>query len=62
MEDPQKALAGVEGAYPGVEIDTARTGDHLDKFDTKIRMIKEMMRSIILQAYLIHCQMQESRT
>jgi len=47
MADPQKALAALEGAYPGVEIDTAGAGDHLDKIDAKIRRIKEMMRSII---------------
>jgi len=47
MVDPQKALAALEGAYPGVEIDTAGAGDHLDKIDAKIRRIKEMMRSII---------------
>jgi hypothetical protein len=47
MVDPQKASAGLDGSYPGVEFDTAGAGDHLDKIDAKIRRIKEMMRSII---------------
>ena len=45
--DPQNALAALERAYPGIEIDTAGAGDHLDKIDAKIRRIKEMMRPII---------------
>jgi len=45
--DPQKALAGLKGSFPGVEIDPVGAGDHLPKVDAKIRRIKETCRSII---------------
>eukprot|EP00557_Chaetoceros_sp_GSL56_P005694 CAMPEP_0176500028 /NCGR_PEP_ID=MMETSP0200_2-20121128/13286_1 /TAXON_ID=947934 /ORGANISM="Chaetoceros sp., Strain GSL56" /LENGTH=1532 /DNA_ID=CAMNT_0017898575 /DNA_START=170 /DNA_END=4768 /DNA_ORIENTATION=+ len=45
--DPQKALAGLKGNFPGVEIDAGGAGDHLPKIDAKIRRIKETCRSII---------------
>ena len=47
MVNPQKALAALERAYLGKEIDAAGAGDHLDTIDAKIRRIKEMMRYII---------------
>jgi hypothetical protein len=37
----------LQGAYPGVHIDPARAGDHLDKIDTKIRRLKELMRCVV---------------
>ena len=45
--DPLKALAGLKGSFPGVEIDPSGAGDHLPKVDIRIRRIKEMARSII---------------
>ena len=37
----------LQGSYPGVEIDPAGAGDHLNMIDTKIRRVKEIMRSVI---------------
>jgi hypothetical protein len=45
--NPHKSLVGLQGAFPGVEIDPSGAGDHLDKIDTRIRRIKELMRSVI---------------
>jgi hypothetical protein len=45
--DPQRALAALQGSYPGTEIDISGAGDHLDKVDAKIRRIKETIRSIL---------------
>jgi hypothetical protein len=45
--DPLKALAGLKGSFPGVEIDAGGAGDHLPKIDARIRRIKETCRSII---------------
>jgi len=47
MVDPHKSLVALQGAYPGVEIDPSGAGDHLDKIDTKIRRLKELMRCVI---------------
>jgi hypothetical protein len=38
--DPHKSLVALQGKYPGVEIDPAGAGDHLDEIDTKIRRLK----------------------
>jgi len=45
--DPLKALAGLRGSIPGIEIDVSGAGDHLPDVDIKIRRIKEMARSVI---------------
>jgi hypothetical protein len=45
--DPQKGLTALQGSFPGVEIDASGAGDHLPMIDTKIRRIKEIMRSVI---------------
>jgi hypothetical protein len=45
--DPQCALAALQGSYPGTEIDISGAGDHLDKVDSKIRRIKETIRSVL---------------
>jgi len=45
--DPHKALAALQGFFPGTEVDVSGAGDHLDKVETKIRRIKELMRSVI---------------
>ena len=45
--DPLKALAGLCGSIPGVEIDVSGAGDHLPDVDIRIRRIKEMARSVI---------------
>jgi len=45
--DPHKSLTALKGEFPGMEIDDCGAGDHLDKVDTRIRRIKEMVRSII---------------
>jgi len=34
--DPHKSLEGLQGAFPGVDIDLSGAGNHLDKVDTKI--------------------------
>jgi hypothetical protein len=47
MVDPHKSLISLQGAFPGVEIDPSGAGDHLDKVDTKIRRLKELMRCVI---------------
>jgi hypothetical protein len=47
MIDPHKSLVALQEAFPGVEIDLSGAGDHLDKIDTKIRHLKELMRSMI---------------
>ena len=47
MVDPHKCLVGLQAAFPGVEIDPSGAGDHLDKIDTRIRRLKELMRSVI---------------
>ena len=38
--DPHKSLVALQGKYPGVEIDPAGAGDHLDEIDTKIQRLK----------------------
>lgn len=45
--DPLKALSGLQGSFPGIEIDASGAGDHLNMVDTKIRRVKEIMRSVI---------------
>jgi hypothetical protein len=45
--DPHKTLVSLQGRYPGIEIDPAGAGDHLNDIDTKIRRLKELMRSVI---------------
>jgi hypothetical protein len=47
MIDPHKSLVALQEASLGVEIDPSGAGDHLDKIDTKIRCLKELMRSVI---------------
>ena len=37
----------LQHAFLGIEIDVSGTGDHLDKVDSKIRRVKELMRSVI---------------
>jgi len=45
--DPLRALAGLRGAIPGVEIQPTGAGDHLPKLDIRIRMLKEMCRAVL---------------
>jgi len=45
--DPHKAFKGLEGSFPGIEVDTSGAGDHLNMVDTKIRRLKELMRAVI---------------
>jgi hypothetical protein len=45
--DPHKSLVALQGAFPGIEIDPCGAGDHLDKVDTRIRRLKELMRSVM---------------
>jgi hypothetical protein len=45
--DPHKSFEALQGSFPGVEIDPSGTGDHLDRIDTKIRRVKELMRSMV---------------
>jgi hypothetical protein len=45
--DPHKTFTTLANAYPGVAVDVSRAGDHLDKADSKICRIKEMMRCAI---------------
>jgi hypothetical protein len=45
--DPHKSLHALQGSFPGVEIDPSGAADHLNVIDTKIRRIKEIMRSVI---------------
>jgi hypothetical protein len=45
--DPHKSLSALKGAFPGIEIDDCGAGDHLDKVETRIRRIKEIVRLII---------------
>jgi hypothetical protein len=45
--DPHKALKGLEGSFPGTEIDVSGAGDHLNMVDTKIPRLKELMRAVI---------------
>ncbi len=47
LVDPLKSLMGLAGSYPGTTIDACGAGDHLDKVDSKIRRVKETMRSVI---------------
>jgi hypothetical protein len=47
LVDPHKSLMALQGAYPGVHIDPVGAGDHLDKIDTRIRRLKELMRSVV---------------
>jgi hypothetical protein len=46
--DLQKTFLALVNAYPGVTVDVSGAGDHLDKVDSKIHHIKEMMRCVIL--------------
>ena len=45
--DPQSGLEKLQGSFPGTEIDISGAGDHMNMVDTKIRRIKEIMRSVI---------------
>ena len=45
--DQQHALAALKGSYPGTKIDIGGARDHLDKVDSKIRRIKETIRSFL---------------
>jgi len=45
--DPFKALAGLRGSIPGVEIQPTGAGDHLPKLDIRIRRLKEMARAVL---------------
>ena len=44
--DDQPGFAALVGHIPGVQVDIAGAGDHMDKIDAKIRRLKEMIRSI----------------
>jgi hypothetical protein len=46
--DPHRSLATHRGAFPGIELDVSGAGDHLDRFDFKIKRIKEMMRMMAM--------------
>ena len=45
--DPFKALAGLRGSIPGVEVQPTGAGDHLPKLDIRIRRLKEMARAVL---------------
>jgi len=45
--DPLRALAGLRGTIPGVEIQPTGAGDHLPKLDIRIRRLKEMCRAVL---------------
>jgi predicted ribosome quality control (RQC) complex YloA/Tae2 family protein len=45
--DPHKSFGALQGAFPGVEIDVSGARDRLDKVNTKIRRVKEVMRSVV---------------
>jgi hypothetical protein len=45
--DPHKSFQALQGSFPGVEIDPSGAGEHLDRIDTKIRRVKELMRSVV---------------
>jgi hypothetical protein len=45
--DPHKSLSALKRVFPRIEIDECGVGDHLDKVDTRIWRIKEIVRSII---------------
>jgi len=47
LVDPHKTLISLQIAFPGVEIDRAGAGDHLDKVDIKIRWLKEDLPSVV---------------
>jgi hypothetical protein len=47
LVDPQKALAALRNAFPGIEFDESGAGDHLGKVDAKIRRLKEMIQSVL---------------
>jgi hypothetical protein len=47
MVDPHKSFESLQGSFPGVEVDLSGAGDFLDRIDTKIRRVKELMRSVI---------------
>jgi hypothetical protein len=47
MVDPHKSFQALQGSFPGVEIDPTGAGDHLDKVDTKIKGLKELMCSVV---------------
>jgi hypothetical protein len=48
MVDPHKSLMSLQGAYPGVEIDSCGAGDHFNKVDIRIRRIKELIRAVLV--------------
>jgi hypothetical protein len=45
--DSHKSFKALKGSFPGVEIDPSGAGDYLDRIDTKIRRVKELMRSVV---------------
>jgi len=45
--DPFKALAGLRGSIPGVEIQPTGAGDHLPKLNIRIRRLNEMARAVL---------------
>jgi len=47
LVDPHSTLVSLRGGFPGAEIDPVGAGNHLDKLDTKIRQLKELIRSVI---------------
>lgn len=44
--DPQPALQALVGKFPGVEVDISGAGDHVSKVDVRIKIIKEIVRSV----------------
>lgn len=44
--DPASAFKSITREFPGVEIDTGGAKDNVAKIDSKIRRIKELMRSV----------------
>jgi hypothetical protein len=47
LVDPHSMLVSLRGGFPGREIDPVGAGNHLDKLDTKIRRLKELIHSVI---------------
>ncbi len=45
--DPQSGFKALKGQFPGVEVDVCGAGDHLPKVDVRIRMVKEIARSVL---------------
>ncbi len=47
LMDPHSVFVSLQGSFPGTEIDPVGMSDHLNKLDTKIRRLKELIHAII---------------